>query len=765
MRRVAALVAIALLLLTGPLVGAAAADPAQPSTTAAAPLTLDLQQLSPRVVTAAGAQLVTVTGTITNTGTTPVRAIGVRLQRGEALRSDADARAALDGRDATDAVTPEFTDLPGELAPGASAPLHLEVPVGAGGTGLGITRPGVYPLLVNVNGEPDDAPRARLAAVRMLLPVLSLPAGPEAPAAADPAPFTLVYPITDVPRRLPTVPGETPTLGDDDLATSFGPGGRLNGLLAALAQRAPSGSAMRSGVCVAVDPDLLQTAAAMRQGYQVRGPDGSTHPGTGADTAGRWLDTLVSTLRGGCVITLPFADADLVAMTRGGLGADAAQAVTDGAEIVADLLGTAPTRSVLWPADGVIDDATLAALAEPTRTSGLLLSAEGVDGTGTGPDAVRVGRGTGGPRALLADPLLTAAATAATGLPRSTPGAAVTSVAVPPSTPLSTQDTVGVLAYRAATADGTPIVLAPPHQWPADGAGADALLSSVSLLLEQNQLVARPLTAALEAGPAPAESLFYPARAGAAEISQGVVDRSRALGDDIAAMAGAAIDDPGADLTPDEVFEPLRRATLRPVSAAWRGRPAAADAAADIAADRIRELRSTVRVLEPPGPYSLGTSDAPLLLTVANGLPVPLDVRVEIVSTAGLRVAPIPEQRVPPLGRIQVRANAQVVRAGQFAVDAVVRTPEGTILGPPTRLQVRSTAYGTVTVWITAIAGVLLVLLVTRRLLRRFRGDRPEPPSATVPGGGPPDDLDVPRAAAPDAPAADDLAAGRRAGR
>ena len=53
------------------------------------------------------------------------------------------------------------------------------------------------------------------------------------------------------------------------------------------------------------------------------------------------------------------------------------------------------------------------------------------------------------------------------------------------------------------------------------------------------------------------------------------------------------------------------------------------------------------RVLEPPGPYSLGTSDAPILITVANGLPVTMRVDVEILPSSGLRVAPIEPQEVP----------------------------------------------------------------------------------------------------------------------
>jgi hypothetical protein len=150
----------------------------------------------------------------------------------------------------------------------------------------------------------------------------------------------------------------------------------------------------------------------------------------------------------------------------------------------------------------------------------------------------------------------------------------------------------------------------------------------------------------------------------------------------------------------------------------------------------VGELRGTVRVLEPPGPYSLGTSDAPILITLSNGLPITVQVRVQISSSSGLRVAPIEPQLVPPLGRRQVRVSAEVVRAGQFTVQAAVTTPHGELLGPPSRLRVRSTVYGTITVWLTASAGILLVVLAGRRVLRRVRGEpgkrtdqgRPAPP-------------------------------------
>lgn len=738
MRPVAALVAIALLLLAGPFAGSAAAAPGD---TPAASLQLALDQLTPRVVTSDGPSVVTVTGTVTNTGTLPVSGIAVRLQRGDPLRTDTDADAALDGRAGTDAVAPTFVDVPGTLEPGASLSVRVDAPLRAtSGTGLGIDTPGTYPLLVNVNGEPDGQPRARLAATRMLLPVLSLPAAVvdgtltedvAGTATGGARPFTMLYPIVDVPHRLPGVPGETTTLTDDDLARSFAPGGRLNGLVGALAQRAPVGSTLRTGMCVAVDPDLLQTAQAMADGYQIRAPDGSVAPGTGAEAARTWLAGVVAALRGGCVVALPFADADLVALTRGG-GEDAAvRAVEAGREVAGDILDTPLQNSLLWPADGVIDDETLTALAAPERVGGLVLASDAVTQAG------RTGVVTldAGPGAALADDLLTSAASP-TDAP-TTPGAPVTSSPAAVSTPLSTQDVIGALAFRATSPSGqAPILLAPPHLWGAEGVGADALLSAISLMSDRGLLTPRALTTT--GATTRPTSLLYPIGAGADEVPSAMVDRTRALVGDIDAVATAAVADPGADVTPDDVFVPLRRAMLRPVSAAWRGRPALAARSADLASARLDELRGTVRVLEPPGPYSLGTSDAPLLMTVSNGLPVALDVRIVIASTAGLQVAPIPDQRIPPLGRIQVRVSAQVVRAGQFAVDAIVQTPRGDDLGPPTRLQVRSTAYGTVTVWLTVIAGALLVLLVIRRIVRRAR-DRSGPPDDPTdgPGDGP----------------------------
>ncbi len=434
-RLLAAVLAVAFLLASGAfLAPPAAADPAVtvPAPATSGPLTLELSGLAPRVITAEGPSSVSVTGTLRNTGDRVVGDLEARVQRGEALRTDGDVRDALAGEGRTDAATPAFTPLPGTLAPGASMPVTLTVPLrGEPSDGLALDRPGVYELLVNVNGVPRDGLRARLAAARLLLPVLSLPAGPgpdDAPVVptvpGGPPGLTVLYPLVDTPHRLPTVPGEQTLLADDDLARSLAPDGRLGGLVAAFAEGAPAGSAVRAATCLAVDPDLVATAAAMRQGYAVRGPNG-TVPGTGAEVAGAWLDTLAAAARGGCVVALPFADADLVALARGQLGDLGRLAVADAAAVVTEALGTPVLDATTWPNGGVLDEPALAGVAD-AGTRAVVLDAATVDGDAGTAGAVPVAVGSSSLLAVLTDPLLARAADAPGASAPTIPGTATT---------------------------------------------------------------------------------------------------------------------------------------------------------------------------------------------------------------------------------------------------------------------------------------------------------------------------------------------------
>jgi hypothetical protein len=186
----------------------------------------------------------------------------------------------------------------------------------------------------------------------------------------------------------------------------------------------------------------------------------------------------------------------------------------------------------------------------------------------------------------------------------------------------------------------------------------------------------------------------------------------------------ATVLDPAANLRPATLLDPLRLGLLCGTSTAWRETPNRAIQMTAGESTRLDELRRSVRIVAPPGPYSLAASDSPLLITVSNELPVGVQVELSLSETSGLRAGAVGLQLVPARSTRQLVIPAKVSRAGQFSVDAALSTPGGTPLGEPSTLQLRSTAFGRITVALTAGAGALLVLLVARRIARRVRRTR-----------------------------------------
>jgi len=135
-----------------------------------------------------------------------------------------------------------------------------------------------------------------------------------------------------------------------------------------------------------------------------------------------------------------------------------------------------------------------------------------------------------------------------------------------------------------------------------------------------------------------------------------------------------------------------------------------------------------VTLLAPAdGTYSLGSSDAPLVLTVRNDLPIAVRVLLQVHArgTRGLSIDDIGVQTLAPGQRTTLKVPTQVRQSGGFAVTAQLTTPNGAPLGDRISLQVKSTAYGSISLLITIGAAVLLGLLFLRRLvnviLRRRR--------------------------------------------
>jgi len=135
---------------------------------------------------------------------------------------------------------------------------------------------------------------------------------------------------------------------------------------------------------------------------------------------------------------------------------------------------------------------------------------------------------------------------------------------------------------------------------------------------------------------------------------------------------------------------------------------------------------SSVSVLPPGGVYTLASEQSPLLLVARNELPVAIRVQFRIEAPAETNITDIGEQLLPPSGTRSFQIPTEVSDSRKLVIPISLTTPDGVALGEPTSVSVRSNAYGQALAIITACAGILLLLLAGRRLLRRFRG-QPDP--------------------------------------
>ncbi|MEU6833295.1 DUF6049 family protein [Nocardia beijingensis] len=404
---------------TLPLLDSAAAG-AQPtgSGTSTNPkfLKLSLDSVTPTTVTSGSDSVLTIAGTVTNIGDRVVDDVSIRVQRAAAITAPVGLRATLRLDEVNYDVNGEFEDVAERLNPGQRKQFTLSIPLRSetGAPSLRITEPGIYPLLLNVNGEPAYGTQARLDDARFLLPVLGVPPAPgdqtPVPAPTDaPVATTLLWPLADRPRQVGGRPGSVDgkvELTDDELAASLGKGGRLDQLLAALegtlTSSAGRNAELASAVCLAVDPDLLLTVRAMTRGYRVLAspsdPDGATRAGAGAEQAQTWLDRLRALAGSMCTVALPFAQVDLTALAAVNDPALSARALNEPAEIIDSILSTRSVRGVSLPDSGSIDQGAGALLRSHGFGTAVLASTAAVPqgGADWAQSSGESGRSTGG---------------------------------------------------------------------------------------------------------------------------------------------------------------------------------------------------------------------------------------------------------------------------------------------------------------------------------------------------------------------------------
>lgn len=759
LRRVAAAPRILLVLaMIGLLALPTTAAPAAAGEPGSVPfLQVRLDRVSPDLVTTTSDPVLTVTATVTNVGDRPVRDVVARLEHAPAVVSSAGLRTNLDGDTEQFQPVGEFINVSGELQRGQAVGFTFTFPIrSTDAPSLGIDQPGVYPLLVNVNGTPDYGEPARLDDARFLLPVLGAPpaptgeasdplAGVVAPDTTRPVAVTMLWPLADRPRLAPGVPGGTTPvrLMNDDLAVSLAAGGRLDTLLAAAdfatSQPVDPGGDVGRALCLAIDPDLLVTVNAMTVGYVVAdASDGlgtAAHPGTGQAAAVAWLDRLRGLARRMCVVATPYAQADLGALQRVGNGRLSAAATGTAADIIDQILGVASTRGTTILGDGPLTPRAVELLDGQGPTVAIAAADCSAQDAETGePVTADVSPRRLTPQVVMApfDPAV-GAALAAVGTDPDLPTYLDSSLTVPlshDSTVARRQDAVGSMLWRALRPGTEPRdqILLPPLKWSPQPDDAQALLTALATTIRSGLATARPLgvvaTDSAAIGPSPGPDLPTETRGG---FDDAVVSAIAEQDDRLWGLTSALTTDTRTGLTGLQYTAPLREDMLRALSLTQppESRNDLAGQRLAVVGKTIGDLFGAVTIVNPGGSYTLATEHSPLPLALRNDLAVPIRVRLQVDAPPGMTVTDIGEQELPP-GYLPVRVPIEVNFTQRVAVDVTLRTPDGLQLGEPVRLSVHSNAFGQVLFAITLVGGAVLALLVGRRLYHRFRG-QPDP--------------------------------------
>ena len=769
--RVLAAIALLALMVAPAMPPAAAGEPG------AVPfLQVRIDRVTPEVVTTTSEPVVTVTGAVLNVGDRPVRDVVVRLEHAAAVTASAGLRTNLAGNVDQYEPVADFITLAPELLRGQQVPFTFSYPLRSQeGSSLQIDQPGVYPVMVNVNGTPDYGEPARLDDARFLLPVLGVPPDASTDSAADtltsvvppdtskPVRLTMFWPISDRPRLAAGAPGATTPvrLIDDDLATSLAPGGRLDTLLSAVefATSPPvdPGGQVGRALCLAVDPDLLVTVNAMTGGYVVNdapdaGPGTPTHPGAGQDAAVAWLDRLKALAQRMCVAPTTYAQADLDALRRVADPGLSGIATIGAGDIVDQILGVASVRGASLIADGPLTGPAVEVLSAQGPTVAIGAANVAAQDSATGEPAtadLAPVRFTPQLVAVPFDPTV-GAALAGAGVDPAAPSYLDPSLDIPlthDSAVARRQDALGSLLWPGLHPDTEPRtqILMPPPAWNLHPEDAQAILTAVATAIHSGLAVPRPLTVLIAEGNAVAPQELAPLPDGnlgnpRGRFDDGVVSGIAAVTSRVWALTAALTTDARTGLTGGQYTAPLREDMLRALS-----QSVPPDARNGLAQQRLTtvggtvdDLLGAVTIVNPGGSYTLATEHSPLPLALRNDLPVPIRVRLDVDAPPGMSVTDMGEIELPP-GFLPLRVPIEVHFTQRVAVDVSLHTIDGLALGEPVRLSVHSNAYGKVLFFITLTAGAVLVLLAGRRLWHRFRGqpdradlDRPDPVDVAI---------------------------------
>lgn len=668
---------------------------AAPTADAAGPVGLDVRALPIELGPDGGAP-VELSVTVAEGGVVPEE-LELELE----LESSVSSRLALQQALATPSVRLPVRGRMRAPLVASTAQQAVEIDLPALGVVAADATAGVYPLVLRllVAGEPSDE-------VRTAVVVTGAERGPPVRAA-------LVLPL-DGPFEVP----RDDVYARDPLAGDLGPEGRLPALAAELA------AAEDLPLTLAVSPTVLEQAALASQGYTTRDEAGLVEVLPDDGPARRAAD-LLSDVRSVVArpdveqVALARADADLVALVRGGYADEARRALAGGV-VLEELTGTRPVQGYLWPPDA-IDPATLA-VAEETGTQTLLLGA----------DAVAVDRGDE----------LSPSPTHRLVVPS---GAQVTAVVADPwAAPLLARGDAGVdgpalaaqrvlvetaalYAERPYAAQPRGILLLPPQRFDPDPPFLRALLRGLAHAGWLEPVTVPGLVT--EVAAAPDAELAYPPSAAAAELGASYLGRLARARDTVGPLARLVPGDGGLATASDRL---LRLAA----SVDFRDDRAAGLALVERTAAQATDVFRAVTVSRGPL-ITLTSRSGSVPVTLRSTGATELDVAVTVSSndftfpdgtTQDLTLEPA-QEATPSERVVTFRAEARTPGGTRPLTVRVTDTSGARVLAEGS-VVVRSTGFSPVAVLLTAGAALVLGIWWTRDARRRRHA---APPSRSPP--------------------------------
>ncbi|MEV8532273.1 DUF6049 family protein [Streptomyces sp. NPDC051211] len=658
--------------------------------------TVDVQLLSLAPAAPMKGDTLTITGTVTNTGTETITDAHVGLRVGPTSNSR-DAidevsertrfRPAADPGEIDSAYAVKIASLPSKVG----QEFTLKVPVNK----LELDKDGVYQLGVSLSGETESRPVEQVLGIGRTF----LPWQPEA--AAKRSHLTYLWPListTHLTAETLADETQTPVFLDDDLAKELAPEGRL-GQMVSLGRELP--------ITWVIDPDLLYTVDAMTKGYRVRTPGGKPVQGKNKAVAEQWLNSLEAAVQGKKVVALPFADPDIASLAHRGKDVSGSlgqlrPATDKAAQAVETVLHITPSTDFSWPLEGAIDPA-IVNVATSAGAHNVLTRSDSLQetgGLGYAPSAARpIGAGT---TAVVADARLS---TAFQG-----------DMLSAGSSTLAVQEFLAQsLALNLQPTDVQRSFVVAPQRMPT-ASQAQTMAAALRGLQAGRWTMPLDLEAAAKATPDPGATTQvpgagqYPEALRKTELPQAAFEKIRTTQntlDHFKVILSA----------PDRVTIPFGNTINREMSTSWRGRPQEARQYRDEVQQYLIGLTDKVRLI-PKSDATLSGHSATIPVSVQNGLVQDVQGLVlRLRSTNPTRLmfegkdGEVQQEVAVQGGHSQtVKFTANATASGPVEVTAQLFTKEGVPYGKERKFTVEATEI-TSTVMLVIAGGVLLLVL------------------------------------------------------